>query len=167
MGPVRGHLGLVRPSRRCTRGTRLIVQHSLGISARARRGPRGELARRAGRSATRGRRRRRGVADFIVRDGDGAIGGAQWRSPPPLALRYGVNVASTRHQRAHGLSLPIIQCLILSCAREGARCDQTDSPPISFSVWRSRIAGGRWSCRDGATGSSPIAPGRRSAPPTN
>jgi hypothetical protein len=33
----------------------------------------------------------------------GAIGGAQWRSPPPLALRYGVNVASTWHQRAHGI----------------------------------------------------------------
>ena len=28
-----------------------------------------ELARRAGSSATRGRRRRRGVADFLVRDG--------------------------------------------------------------------------------------------------
>ena len=35
----------------------------------ARRRPRGKLAGRAGSSATRGRRRRRGVADFLVRDG--------------------------------------------------------------------------------------------------
>jgi hypothetical protein len=68
----------------------------------ARRRPRGELAGRAGSSATRGRRRRRGVADFLVRDGDG-FGGARWRSPRPLRLRYGADVDSTRLEQAHGL----------------------------------------------------------------
>jgi hypothetical protein len=33
----------------------------------------------------------------------GAIGGALWRSPPPLRLRYGVDVDSTRLEEAHGL----------------------------------------------------------------
>jgi hypothetical protein len=34
----------------------------------------------------------------------GAIGGAQWRSRLPAALRYGVNVDSTPLARAHGIS---------------------------------------------------------------
>jgi hypothetical protein len=33
----------------------------------------------------------------------GMIGGAQWRSAPPLAGSYGVDVDSTRLSRAHGL----------------------------------------------------------------
>jgi hypothetical protein len=41
----------------------------------------------------------------------GAIGGAQWRSPPPLGVRYGVDVDSTRLQRAHGIFLPLTRSL--------------------------------------------------------
>jgi hypothetical protein len=32
-------------------------------------------------------------------------------------------------------------------AREDARRDQTDSPPLSFCVWRSRMVMQRWSYR--------------------
>ena len=35
----------------------------------------------------------------------GAIGGVEWRSRPPLAGSYGVDVDSTRLRRAHGISL--------------------------------------------------------------
>jgi len=35
----------------------------------------------------------------------GAIAAARWRSPPPLAGSYGVDVDSTRLARAHGVSL--------------------------------------------------------------
>jgi len=35
----------------------------------------------------------------------GAIGGARWRSPPPLALRYVVDVDSTPLARADGVAL--------------------------------------------------------------
>jgi len=53
-----------------------------------------------------GRRRRHAVAGFIDGDSDGRRdrrGGSRWRSPPPLAGSYGVDVDSTRLQRAHGL----------------------------------------------------------------
>src|SRR5215470_11099158 len=38
-------------------------------------------------------------------DGDGAIGEGRWRSPPPLAGSYGVDVDSTPLARTHGVSL--------------------------------------------------------------
>jgi hypothetical protein len=38
----------------------------------------------------------------------GGIGGAQWRSAPPLAGSYGVDVDSTRLRRAHGIALAAV-----------------------------------------------------------
>jgi hypothetical protein len=52
------------------------------------------------------RRRRGGIADSIFAMAmAGAIGGARWRSSPPPAPSYGVDVNSTRLQRAHGIAL--------------------------------------------------------------
>jgi hypothetical protein len=60
---------------------------------------------RAGRGATRARRRRGGTLIlFFAMAMAGRIGGAQWRSAPPLAGSYGVDVDSTRLGRFRSLS---------------------------------------------------------------
>ena len=49
----------------------------------------------------------------------GAIAAAGWRSPPPLAGSYGVDVDSTRLARVHGVS-PFTSLAVFSRAREAA-----------------------------------------------
>jgi hypothetical protein len=116
-------------------------------------GPRGELARRAGSSATRGRRRRRGVAGFYFRDG--WRDRAQWRSPPPSALRYGVDVDSTPLARAHGLSLVRTLALkfCIGFIRSRAALDvglASVSPELDHFFLAKRRAGDPWPSGDRA-----------------
>jgi hypothetical protein len=81
----------------------------------------------------------------------GRIGGAQWRSAPPLAGSYGVDVDSTRLRRAHGVgltsSVPLIRARearprgeLARRAASGASRGRRRPPfpiPISLSSFRS------------------------------